>query len=201
MNSSSAVAIRSAVLSDLPGVYRVCDWTSDPAFPEGVPGRNPDLLGHVYAGPYVVHSPELAGIVADCEGVAGYIFAVADTRAFAEWCEAEWYPTIREQYPLGSGRESDGWIIERIHTPEEIPDEILVPYPAHLHIDLLPRLQGKGAGRALMEWLFERLRERGVPGVHLGVSSENTNAIAFYEHMGFSTLAAGDRGRLMAISL
>lgn len=101
------IAIRSAQLSDLPGVYRVCDRTSDPAFPEGVPGRNPDLLGHVYAGPYVVHSPELAGIVADSQGVAGYILGVADTETFAAWCDAEWWPALREQYPRGSGAQPD----------------------------------------------------------------------------------------------
>ena len=61
-------------------------------------------------------------------------------------------------------------------------------YPAHMHIDLLPRLQGQGLGRALIETLADALRERGVPGLHLGVSTENPGAIAFYHRVGFVTL-------------
>lgn len=189
--------IREALLSDLPGVYRVCERTSDPRHPDGVPGRNPDIVGHVYAGPYVVHSPGLAGIVADADGVAGYVLGCADTRAFQTWCEAEWWPPLRTQYPLGGGDEPDRSMIERLHHPDEIPAQVLDAFPAHLHIDLLPRLQGTGAGRALMEWLFERLRARGVPGIHLGVVGWNTHAIGFYEHMGFSTHSQDEGGRLM----
>ena len=37
-------------------------------------------------------------------------------------------------------------------------------YPAHLHIDLLPELQGQGWGRRLIDTLVAALRERGVRG-------------------------------------
>lgn len=195
------VEIRTAVLSDLPGLYRVCQFTADPAWPEGIPGTNPDLLGHVYAGPYAVHSPDLAGVVADSEGVAGYILGCADTDAFSAWCEREWWPRLREQYPRGSGSEQDREAIELFYARPEVPQQVLAEFPAHLHIDLLPRLQGTGAGRVLMEWLLSRLRARGVTGVHLGVSAANTNAIGFYEHLGFATLWSDDDGRLMTHAL
>ncbi|MGK0618858.1 GNAT family N-acetyltransferase [Meiothermus cerbereus] len=61
-------------------------------------------------------------------------------------------------------------------------------YPAHLHIDLLPRAQGRGLGRRLMEVFLARLRELGVPGVHLGVGQRNAGALAFYQRMGFVRL-------------
>ncbi|MBE2212416.1 MAG: GNAT family N-acetyltransferase, partial [Opitutaceae bacterium] len=61
-------------------------------------------------------------------------------------------------------------------------------YPAHLHIDLLPVLQGRGVGRRLMDAFLGALRVRGVPGVHLGVSTANPGAIAFYERLGFACL-------------
>jgi ribosomal protein S18 acetylase RimI-like enzyme len=39
-----------------------------------------------------------------------------------------------------------------------------------------------------MHTLFDALRERGVPGVHLGMVPENTNARAFYDRLGFTQL-------------
>ena len=50
------------------------------------------------------------------------------------------------------------------------------------------RARGAGLGRALLEQLFEELRVREVPGVHMGVEDRNTNAVGFYEHLGFRTL-------------
>jgi ribosomal protein S18 acetylase RimI-like enzyme len=65
---------------------------------------------------------------------------------------------------------------------------VVAAHPAHLHIDLLPSAQGRGLGRELIEWLCEELAGRDIPGVHLGVSADNTGAIVFYERLGFETL-------------
>ena len=40
-------------------------------------------------------------------------------------------------------------------------------------------------GGKLMKTFLNNLKELGVPAVHLGVSSENTNAIGYYRHLGF----------------
>jgi ribosomal protein S18 acetylase RimI-like enzyme len=69
--------------------------------------------------------------------------------------------------------------------------EVVAGHPAHLHIDMLPRLQGRGLGRSLLDHLFAGLRSAGADAVHLGVSPENTNAIAFYERLGFDVLIEG----------
>lgn len=45
-------------------------------------------------------------------------------------------------------------------------DEAAQTYPAHLHVDLLPRAQGHGVGQRLMAALFARLAAFGAPGVH-----------------------------------
>ena len=71
---------------------------------------------------------------------------------------------------------------------------MLAEYPAHLHIDLLPRLQGRGVGRRLVDTLLDALRRRGVPGVHLGVDAANTRAIGFYEHVGFAPIGPDHDG-------
>jgi len=58
-----------------------------------------------------------------------------------------------------------------------------------MHIDLLERAQGRGYGRRMMEEVMGRLRERGSPGVHLGVSVLNAPALGFYRRLGFFELA------------
>ena len=64
----------------------------------------------------------------------------------------------------------------------------LAEYPAHLHIDLLPELQGQGFGRRLIDTLRAALAARGVPAVHLGMDAANTGARAFYDRLGFHEL-------------
>jgi len=86
----------------------------------------------------------------------------------------------------------DAEVITLIHHPESPPDEVVARYPAHLHIDLLPVLQGRGVGREMMSRLLEELRTRKVPGVHLGVDARNQRAVGFYEHPRLDHLADTD---------
>ena len=193
--------IRSASLQDLPGVYRVCLQTGDSGRDATHLYRNPDLLGHVYVGPYLVGQPAHAFVVADAEGIAGYTFAATDTRAFEAWEEAEWWPALREQYPLTEGSSPDDEVIQQFHNPETAPDDVVAEYAAHLHIDLLPRIQGQGLGRARVARVLGSLRERGARGVHLAVADDNENATQFYRHLGFEELAVRLSVRFMGMSL
>lgn len=61
-------------------------------------------------------------------------------------------------------------------------------YPAHLHIDLLPGLQGRGVGRQLIGTLQAALLDRGIRKLHLTMDPTNLGARAFYEHLGFHEL-------------
>ena len=54
----------------------------------------------------------------------------------------------------------DLWLHRYIHHPPVPPPEVLAEYPAHLHVNLLPRAQGQGAGRHLLETLFGRVDRR-----------------------------------------
>ena len=164
----SEPTIRRATIHDLPGTYRVCLGTGDAGADGTGHYRDPDLLGHVFVGPYVVGSPELALVVTDGAGVEGYLLAAADTRAFEAWAERDWWPPLRARYPLGpDGRipaevpASDAWIVELIHAPALAPEAVVADYPAHLHIDLLPPVRGRGFGRALVERCLADLRARG----------------------------------------
>jgi len=187
--------IRPVELGDLDALYEVCLRTGDAgddASARFVDGR---LLGEVYVGPYL-RMPSGIGFTAVEEGIpSGYVLAAVDTRQFEAECEADWWPPLRDRYPQPVAEDpstDDAEIIALIHDPESPPDEIVARYPAHLHIDLLPELQGRGVGREMMGRLLDDLRARGVPGVHLGVDARNQRAVGFYEHLGFEHLDDSD---------
>ena len=193
--------IRPATLHDLPGAYRVCLETADAGGDASGSYRNPDLLGHVFVGPYIVGAPELARVVADEDGIAGYLFGAADTHAFAAWAERSWWPPLRRQYPELADASPDAEAIGLIHRPPVAPDAVIADYPSHLHIDLLERARGRGLGRSLVDGLASDLRARGSSGVHLEVGTANENAIAFYRHLGFELLRPLEDSQLMGLRL
>jgi len=193
--------IRPATVRDLPGAYRVCVQTADSGEDATAAYGDPDLLGHVFVGPYIVGSPALAVVVADEAGIAGYRFGAADTLAFAAWAEEAWWPPLRRQYPQRVGASRDAEAIRLIHRPPMAPDHVVADYPSHLHIDLLERARGRGIGRTLIDGLLEELRALGSRGVHLEVGSANANAIAFYRHLGFETLDAAEGVLVMGLRL
>jgi GNAT superfamily N-acetyltransferase len=185
------VLIRPVEPDDLDALYEVCLRTGDAGEDASDRFADPRLLGEVYVGPYVM-MPSGIGFTAIESGVpSGYVLAAVDTRRFEAECEAEWWPPLRARYPrsvVEDPSNDDAEIVALIHDPESPPDEVISLYPAHLHIDLLPVLQGKGVGRAMMSRLLENLRAGGVPGVHLGVDARNLRAVGFYEHLGFEHL-------------
>ncbi|MCL1932047.1 MAG: GNAT family N-acetyltransferase [Treponema sp.] len=187
--------IRKAVLSDLPYLYEICLKTGDESKDATALFSDPYTIGHYYIAPYLVCPEGICFIVEHEYRPQGYIAAVSDTLSFKRWMEEQWLPPLRERYPLPfppSHSDLEEAIIALFHKKQFPLDTTaqpwLVDYPAHLHIDLLPGIQGKGMGRALMEKLFAELAQKGTPGLHLGVGSSNANAVAFYKKTGFTVL-------------
>jgi ribosomal protein S18 acetylase RimI-like enzyme len=66
---------------------------------------------------------------------------------------------------------------------------VVAPHVAHVtQICLLPNLQGKGLGRALLNASIDALRVRQFQGLSLTVTSANTPAVHLYETEGFRVL-------------
>lgn len=179
--------------ADTEACYSICLQTSANGGDATHLHTDPRVVGEVWVAPYLARHPECAFLVEDGEGVGGYIVGTPDTAAYDEWAEAVWFPPLRERYPQGTfpAGTADADCVNLIHAPPVMPADAVAGYPAHLHIDLLPRLQGRGFGKQLMNQLFAACRAAGADGIHLGCSPENTNAIAFYQHLGFSDLMAG----------
>jgi ribosomal protein S18 acetylase RimI-like enzyme len=200
----SELTIRLARPGDEPGAYYVCLKTgnfgqdAEPCFRE-----DPDALGRIFVGPYLAYEPGLSFVLEDQQGICGYALGAFDSRAFYARYDAEWRADLCRRFPAPAG-DPAGWTwVQHVHSWYHQPDyfcpEPYEQYPSHLHIDLLPRAQGQGYGRRMLQAVMDKLAQRGSPGAHLGVSARNTAAIAFYRHLGFEELARAGSGDLSCI--
>jgi ribosomal protein S18 acetylase RimI-like enzyme len=185
--------IRAYRAEDLEALYRICLATGDSGADASDRYEDPKIVGDVFAAPYGVLSPESALVIEDDEGVAGYIVGVADTASFEARLEAEWWPHLRAIHPdpaevPRAERTWDQRLARHIHKPPQTPAAITEPFPAHLHIDLLPRVQGQGFGQRLIDRWLGLVQAMGARGVHLGVGWANMRAVRFYRAYGFQQL-------------
>lgn len=186
-------AIRQARPEDEAALYEVCLKTGRSGEDATDLYRDdPRALGHVYAGPYLRLEPELALVLEDAQGVCGYALGALDSRSYYARYLSEWLPPLRARIADPAGDPAMWTAAQRCHHQLHHPAPFVPArepeFPAHLHIDLLPRAQGQGNGRRLMSTLLARMAARGSPGVHLGVGLANARAIAFYEKLGFEEL-------------
>lgn len=152
------------------------------------------LVGHIYSAPYACLEPDLALVVEDSVGVAGFAVGAADTESWEARLEREWWPHLRTRHPDPEGASND-WTADQkrcsmIHHPERTPTNIAQEYPAHMHLNLLPRLQHQGCGALLFEAWLEIARGRGAPAVHVGINRANVRALQFWIRRGFQSLTA-----------
>ena len=155
--------------------------------------RDQDLIPDIFAIPYAVLEPEFAFVADDGGRAVGYIVGTPDTPRFVQRFREEWLPRVAHLHIPPTGRvdfdaDPDGSMATLLHDPERMLEPGLAAYPAHLHIDLLPRAQGKGAGRALMTAFLAAVHAAGVDAVHLSMTPSNTGARAFYDRLGFTEI-------------
>jgi GNAT superfamily N-acetyltransferase len=201
----SDTIIRRAALSDLPYLYEICLKTGDAGKDASAIFNDPYLMGQYYAAPYLIFPAGICFVVEYEYRPQGYIIAAPNTDNFNRWLEETWLPLLRTRYPRPFPphiirSEQEGRILASIHDchfPDTDDKPYLKEYPTHLHIDLLPSLQGKGCGRTLINTLCAELARLNIPGVHLGVGTKNQGAISFYQKMNFSVLREEDWGLIM----
>jgi ribosomal protein S18 acetylase RimI-like enzyme len=198
------VEIRAFRPGDLEKLYSICLATGAGGEDACALYRDPKLLGHVYAAPYAHLSPGTVFVVEDAEDVGGYIVGAPDTSEFEARLEVEWWPVLRKIYLDPSDtpridRSADQFMSYKIHHPDRTAEEIVGPYPSHLHINLLPRLRGQGVGRRLMMQWFAAVQDMGSRGAHLAVGSANRRAIHFYRACGFHELERPSRREPAAV--
>ena len=153
-----------------------------------------ELVGDVFAVPYLLLEPDCAFVVTDDDDRAvGYVVGTPDTADFVARYESDYLPGFRERWggldPVG---DRETWTLGAGLDPARMLVPAVRDFPAHLHIDLLPEAQGSGAGRALVRTVLRAVRERGAHALHLGVSATNANARGFYARVGFTPVSPDD---------
>jgi GNAT superfamily N-acetyltransferase len=183
------VSIRTVRPEDIDQLCAISLATGDAGKDAAPLHRDGRLIGHIYSAPYARLHPELVFVAEDDEGVFGYISGAFDTAAFEERLEREWWPHLRQIYadPQGDPAlwDADQKRIAAIFHPKEAPAVLFGQFPAHIHMNLLPRAQGRGIGSALLDRWIENARANGVRGIHLGANVGNHRGIRFWSSRGF----------------
>jgi len=196
--------IRRALAQDIPYLYEIALKTAMAGLDGTDYYRDKFLVGHYWAAPYFFFEPELCFVAVNEVGrPAGYIVGTSDTRAYNDWMQEVWLPPLQAHYRSQCEYKSDAEH-ELLKTLFKGPGEGLwqnLGYPAHLHVDLLEELQGKGLGRSLMQTFIREAKRRGAAGIHLGVDGRNIRAFGFYEKMGFTILETQSWGSTFGLSL
>lgn len=193
------MTIRRAHPSDLVYLYEICHQTGDAGKDASPRVADRWILGHYYAAPYLVRDPGWCWTAVDEHGPCGYLVTTPDTAAFTAWMNADWLPAVRALYagtlPVPRS-DLESSLRDLLNRPASHP-ALAATYPAHLHIDFLPRAQGQGLGTRLLAEFRTRLRAEGVQGFHLGVGAANTGAQAFYAKQGLAVLETAPWGLLL----
>jgi ribosomal protein S18 acetylase RimI-like enzyme len=150
--------------------------------------RDRESFADLFTGYYTDREPESL-FVAESEGdVVGYLTGCVDSSRVLGRDMRELLRIIGRGALFRPGLAGFFWrSIFDVVRGGSISEDVLTDarWPAHLHIDLLPKARGRGVGRRLIDRWLVRLRELGSRGVHLGTFAENRNAIRFFEACGF----------------
>ena len=196
---ASAVRIRSAVATDIDAFYEISLRTGDRGGDASALYEDRRMMGHIYSAPYLHLRPDFCFVAEDADGAAGYVVGAPDTLVFANSLEHAWWPDLRRAYRdpadvAPDDRTPDQRRAYLIHHPASVPEAVRSTYPAHLHMNLLPRLQGRGIGPRLLDRWLTVARVHGVGGVHAGANAGNAGAIRFWQRMGFVRLSSDTGG-------
>lgn len=158
---------------------------------------DPRLMGHIYAAPYALLEPGLALVVEDEGEVGGFVVGVLDTSAWEKRLEREWWSNLRKVYSDPAGiapplRSFDQKRTFMIHHPSLAPASIKEAYPAHLHLNLAPHLQGRGLGSKLLDAWLDLARRHGAEALHVAVNRGNEAAIRFWRKHTFRPVTPAD---------
>jgi GNAT superfamily N-acetyltransferase len=181
---------------DRAAVYDVCVRTGRASQDARGLYSTDDLVPDIYAGPYLMIEPELAFVLDNGLRAVGYIIGTADTSEFVRAYRERWLPLMRQRYqpPPGPPRTDEERQLASLFNPERLIRPELAPYPAHLHINLLPGYQGGGFGRVLVTRFLAAAAAHGVVRAHLAVYTSNTAARGFYARLGWTPIQASDPG-------
>jgi ribosomal protein S18 acetylase RimI-like enzyme len=202
------VEIRRFRPEDRDAVRHICFLTGSMGEPAEWMWRDEVSFADVFSGYYTDREPESCFVAVIDRDVVGYLLGCRDTSRAWNPAAIAGRHIVRRGIVFRPGTAGFVWrsvvdiVGDLTRRRVRIADyEFADPaFPAHLHINLLPTARGTGAGGRLVRSWLDDLRDADVPGCFLQTLAENSNAIAFFEAMGFTrrgnpVLAPGERTR------
>ncbi len=191
------IEIRKYKKDDRKGIIDICIQTG--YMGEDARDRFDDhyLFGLLFCLYYVDYEPENCFVaIDDKEGtVVGYILSSLDSKVQKSAFTRKMIPKILIRvifYSLWRYRRSFNIIrhMRRLESKQDnsFKQELVVDYPAHLHINVLPHYHQQGIGTKLLLRLEEHLLLNSCKGVHLYTSDKNIKAIPFYKKSEYNLL-------------
>ncbi|KZT55080.1 acyl-CoA N-acyltransferase [Calocera cornea HHB12733] len=191
--------LRPGTAADAPALSKICLLTGNYGTSAEHLHSHGELLGLVYAEPYVLMPGTYAFVLVDGpepgksesadqekEEVVGYIIGAYDTPAFEAQMAQEYFPKLAAKYPVGGeGTDADKHFYQLFAKPPKTGSEITSLYPSHFHIDILPAYQRSGWGRKMVNTVVEHLTCKGYTGVWAGIDSRNEEGRRWYVKLGF----------------
>lgn len=171
--------IRKATIKDEKAVIDICNDTKTYDINDT---DDRELFALRWALYYIRYQTDFCYVAEDKEEVIGYVLCAPDTVDSENEYEEKIIPEIKNMIDKNNPKYE---YYTTILKTNEIIESYLEKYPAHLHINMTPKCQGKGVGTKLLKAMEENLVAHGIGGIHLGVMEDNSAAIRFYEKNGY----------------
>lgn len=162
------------------------------------------LFGLLFGFFYLDYEPDSCFVSIDhvTNELVGYILCSLNTRVQSRDFQKKMIPKILTRafiYTSWRYRQSFRVLLylRRLNQNNPVPpneNEILNEYPAHLHINVLPKYHRQGVGTKLIDKLEEYLENEKCIGIHLWTSERNKKAIQFYLKKEFKLLYTSPSG-------
>lgn len=153
--------------------------------------KDPYIFSLRWAQCYLRYYPEYCFVAEENEEVIGYILSTPNTLEEEKLFVDNILPEIKSKVDQNSPFYSELAIFK---SAKVLTGDIVINYPAHLHINLTSKCRHKGIGTKLMIAMEENLKKNGVNKIHLGVMADNINAVSFYKKHGYITKKEHDFG-------
>jgi len=193
-NMHESWSVRPYAAGDRAAVRRICCDTADAGRSVETFFDDRELIADLLMNYYTDFEPESAWVAEQAGEVVGYLTGCRDTGRFRRIMFGRIVPlALFKAFWRGTWWAASTRRLIRCNLPlwwRSLGHRTLLPagYPAHLHINLRPGMQGQGIGRQLINRFLAQLRLAGIPGVHLSAREDNMTALAFFEKMGFARL-------------
>ncbi len=190
---TSVLSIRPYQTADRQALMKIASDTAFFGKPIEIYLDDRNLFQDYFYAYYTDFESQNAWVATADDVVVGFLTGCLNTREQLQVTKKVLLPKVilkllRGKYKLGKKTWSYYKKLNREKREKRISYVNLNQYPAHLHINVDHQWRGYGIGHRLIQIYLDQLQREGIPGVHLGTTSENETACRLYKQLGFKLL-------------